>query len=131
MIHQKGKTEISKRKQWELNKNWKYSKLSSKTEYFHHGRAYDWFGLPVDTEQKAAQTHLREHVGGKADHGKVVNNEYNFEVNGLSVFHQTRAGPDHTKVRQEDEWHRDGGVDQQPRVRPLVWNKMEFCVRDF
>lgn len=52
---------------------------------------------------KSAQTHLIEHVGRQADHAKVINNENGSEVNGLSVFHQTGAGPDHTEVNQEDE----------------------------
>ena len=67
-------------------------------------------------------THLVAHVGGQGDHGEVVNNEDDFEVNRLSVSHQTGAGPDRTEVDQEDDCHWDGGVDQQPRVRPLVWN---------
>lgn len=68
-----------------------------------------------------------EHVSRQADHGKVVNNENDSEVNRLSVFHQAGADPDHTEVKQEDEWHRDGGVDQQPWVSPLVWNMAELC----
>lgn len=44
-----------------------------------------------------------EHVSRQADHGKVVNNENDSEVNRLSVFHQAGADPDHTEVKQEDE----------------------------
>lgn len=83
------------------------------------------------TDLVSTFTHLMEHVGRQADHGEVVNNESDFEVNGLPVFHQTRSGPDHTEVNQEDEGHRDGGVDQQPWVSPLVWKIMELYVGDF
>lgn len=61
-----------------------------------------------------------EHVCRQENHGEIIPNENQFEVNRFSVFHQTGSDPDPTEVNQEDESHRDGGVDQQPGVRPLV-----------
>lgn len=71
-----------------------------------------------------------EHVGRQADHGEVVNNENGSEVDRLPVLHQAGAEPDHTEVQQEDECHGDRGVDQEPRVRPLVCIMSELCVRE-
>lgn len=70
-----------------------------------------------------------EHVCRQRNHGKVINDENHFEINRFLVFHQARTGPDHKEVTQEDERHRDGGVHQQPRVRPLVWRTIKECVR--
>lgn len=66
-------------------------------------------------------THLVEHVGGQAHHGKVVNYEDDPQVNRLPVSHEPRAEPHHAEIEEEDEGHGDGGVDQQPRVRPFIW----------
>lgn len=62
-----------------------------------------------------------EHVGGQADHGKVVNYKDEPQVNRLPVSHEPRAQPHHAEVEEEDEGHGDGRVDQQPGVRPFVW----------
>lgn len=62
-----------------------------------------------------------EHIGGQADHGKVVNYEDDPQVNGLPVSHEPRAEPHHTEIKEEDEGHGDGGVDQQPGLRPFIW----------
>lgn len=78
----------------------------------------------------SAHTHLMEHVGRQADHGKVVNNEDGSEVDGLPVFHQAGSKPDHTEVEKEDESHGNWGVDQQPGVCPLVWNRGEGTVTE-
>lgn len=67
-------------------------------------------------------SHLIAHVGGQPNHGEVVDDENDLEVDGLPVFHETGAEPDDAEVKQEDERHRDRRVDQQPRVCPLVWN---------
>lgn len=61
------------------------------------------------------------HIHRQANHGEVVNNEDHFELKGFPVLHQTRAGPDYKQIKQEDERHREWGVDQQPGVRSLVW----------
>lgn len=71
----------------------------------------------------SAHAHLIEHVGRQADHGEVVNNEDGSEVDGLPVFHQAGSKPDHTEVEKEDESHGNWGIDQQPGVCPLVWNR--------
>ena len=96
--------------------------IKEQTFIFHDLFPHEWPGLFYKTVHKAGQTHLIEHVSWQADHGEVVDNEDAFEVEGLSVFHQTRAGPHHTQVQQEDDGHGDRGVDQQPRVRTLIWN---------
>ena len=62
-----------------------------------------WFLCSNYDKKIATLTHLIAHVGRQADHGEVVNNENDPEVNRLPVFHQTRAGPDHAEVNQEDE----------------------------
>lgn len=76
----------------------------------------------------SAHAHLMEHVGRQADHGEVVNNEDGSEVDGLPVFHQAGSKPDHTEVEKEDESHGNWGIDQQPGVCPLVWNRREDTV---
>lgn len=62
-----------------------------------------------------------EHIAGQADHGKVVTDEDEPQVNGLPVSHEPRAEPHHAEIEEEDEGHGHGGVDQQPGVRPLIW----------
>lgn len=66
-------------------------------------------------------THLMKHVGWQANHGKVVNDENNSQVNRLSVLHQTGGEPHHTEVNKEDEGYGDRRVDQWPWVCPLIW----------
>lgn len=66
-------------------------------------------------------THLGEHVRRQADHGKVVNNEDDLQVNRWPVSHEPGAEPHHAEVEEEDEGYWDGGVDQQPRVCPFIW----------
>lgn len=78
----------------------------------------------------SAHAHLMEHVGRQADHGEVVNNEDGSEVDGLPVFHQAGSKPDHTEVEAEDESHGTWGVDQQPGVCPLVWNRRRDTVTE-
>lgn len=70
--------------------------------------------------------HLIKHVGRQADHGKVVNDENELEVNRFLVSHEARAGPHQTEVHHEDEGHRDRGVDQKPGVCPFVCNSGEL-----
>lgn len=71
-----------------------------------------------------------EHVGGKADHGEVVNYEEDPQVHRLPVPHEPGAEPHHTEVEEEDEGHGDGGVDQQPGVRPFIWAKTRGGTHD-
>lgn len=66
-------------------------------------------------------THLVEHVRRQADHGKVVNNEDDLQINRRPVSHEPGAEPHHAEVEEEDEGYWDGGVDQQPRVCPVIW----------
>lgn len=87
----------------------------------HFKHRFDLVSL-LAQQHKTALMHLVEHVGRQANHGKVVHNQNDFEVNGFPVFHQARPSPDHTEVNQKDEWHGDGGVDQQPWISPLVCN---------
>ena len=71
-------------------------------------------------------THLMEHVDRQTHHGKIVNNKNSFQVKGFPVFHQAGAGPEHTEVDQEDDYHWDRRVHQQPWVCPLIWKTMEY-----
>lgn len=57
-------------------------------------------------------THLVEHVRRQADHGKVVNNEDDLQVNRRPVSHEPGAEPHHAEVEEEDDGYWDGGVDQ-------------------
>lgn len=66
-------------------------------------------------------THLVEHVRRQADHGEVVNYEEDLQVDRLPVSHEPGAEPHHTEVEEEDEGDGDGGVHQQPRVCPFIW----------
>lgn len=70
-------------------------------------------------------THLVEHVRRQADHAEVVNHEDDLQVDRLPLPHEPGAEPHHPEVEEEDEGHGDGGVDQQPRVRPFIWGRTD------
>lgn len=70
-------------------------------------------------------THLVEHVRRQAHHGKVVHYEDDLQVDGLPVSHEPGAEPHHTEVEEEDDGDGDGGVDQQPRVCPFIWDRTD------
>ena len=79
-------------------------------------------------ESARHQTNLLEHIPRQADHGKIVKEENSFQINGFPVFHQSGSGPGHTEVDQYNDYYWDRRVHQQPWVRSLIWNIMEYYV---